>query len=279
MASFLPWTPTMLAQPAESTAWMAERWTASAASFLSSLGGAGRLPPAFAPPLPAALVVAGIAAGAAAAAGLFAAARRDPEAASAGIVTAAVLGGAIAVGCWRPIAFPGRTEMAVLPIFLWGLSRAAETTAIARWAARGAGAIGAVATLLLLLSPRPEPVYSSAARQLALALPADGLLVAGGAFYLPARIEKDAGRLRGRLHALPAGLESHPGWFVAAPPDDRTISELSAALADSPGGSIYLLMPPLLADGPVAASLAARGVVEVLHRDEESVLVRWTQRD
>jgi hypothetical protein len=211
-------------------------------------------------------------------AGLLVAVRRDGEAASAAIVTVAVLGGALAVGLWRPIAFPGRTEMAVLPIFLWGLARAADTSAIARWAARGAGAIGAVATLLLLVSPRPEPAYASAPRELAVALPADGLLVAGGAFYLPARIEKDVGRLRARLHALPAGLESHPGWFVARPPDDSTVAELSAALADAPGGSVYLLMPPLLADGPVAASLTASGVVEVLHRDEEAILIRWTRR-
>jgi hypothetical protein len=279
-ASFLPWTPTLLRQPPESTAWMAEPPTASLASFLSALGGAGRIPSSFGPPLSPAIVALGIAAGIAAVAGLAVAARRDGEIAASGLVSLGVLGGALACGLWRPIAFPGRTEMAVLPIFLWGLAKAAEAGAVARWAARAASAIGAIATLILLFESRPEPAYAAAPRELAPALPANSLLVAGGAFYLPARIEKDEGRLAGTLRGLPAGLESHPGWFPAAPPGRDTVAQLEGALAGaSPGGSVYLLLPPLLADGPVSASLAARGAVEVLHRDAETVLIRYTRRD
>ena len=85
-------------------------------------------------------------------------------------------------------------------------------------------AVGALAGALALAGlPHEAPVYSELASRLAREARAGDIAFAGGAFYLPARLAADRGALLSRLVALPAALESHPGWIPDAAPGPEEI--------------------------------------------------------
>ena len=54
------------------------------------------------------------------------AARRDPDVRAGAAVVGLTLAGALVAGLLRPVAFAGRTEMAILPVWIWTIARAAE---------------------------------------------------------------------------------------------------------------------------------------------------------
>jgi len=141
------WVPVMLRQPRAAVAWMHETSGELIIGLLSSFGGAGRIPHPFGPPLPGALVALG--------AGLtlllaFALALtwREDEPLRRGIAYLVLFfGGVVFASTARPVAFAGRTEMAVLPIWLWTIARATDRSHLARIATGGVVAVSALGVL------------------------------------------------------------------------------------------------------------------------------------
>jgi hypothetical protein len=264
-APFAFWVPVFLRQPAEAVAWMHEPPALSAGAFLSALGGVGRIPDPLGGPLPALLVWMG--AGIGALLLWTAAAREDPAVRNAVAVVALTLGAVLAVSAVRPLAFPGRSELAVVPIWLWAVARAGEGSTPVRGISAASVACGAAACALVLLSGRPAPTYAEKARELAsLARPGD-LAVAGGAFYLPARLEADRGKLSAALVGLPAEMEQHPGWIPARRLDAGDLARLSSALdALPPSALAFLLLPGPLASEDVESVFRGSDRTRVLQK-------------
>lgn len=263
---FAFWVPVFLRQPAEAVAWMREPLSWSAGAFLSALGGVGRVPGPLGGPLPAPLLWVGAGVGVLALAGIAVARTDAAPARDAAMVTGLTLGGAILVSLLRrPVAFPGRTELAVLPIFLWGLAQAGIASRAARLAAASAVVVGTASSLLVLLNPpRSRPTYvEEVARLESLTRPGD-LAAVGGAAYLPARREADRGRLAANLLALPSELEAHPGWIPAHALDASERARLSAALhSQPPGAKAFVLLPAALASPEVERIVSDAGLARL----------------
>ncbi len=256
---FLPWSPVLLAQPRAATAWMREPPRVAVAGFLAALGGGMRVPPPFGPRLPEPLLWLACAAGAAL---LFLVLRR-PHDAEDRLVLATLfltLGGVLAASLGRPVAFAGRSEMAVLPIWLWLLARKADGSVALRRGVAAASLIAAVASLLLLAAPRPlRPSFTLIPRLESEARKGD-LVVATATLYLPARLSQDRGRLAADLSAFPADLADHPGWFLPRHPsqdeEDRLLEEASRVGA---GRTVFLLFDRPFWTPRLEQSLSARG--------------------
>jgi hypothetical protein len=274
---FLPWLPVLFRQPAAATAWMRDTFFQSATGFLSTLGGVGRVPPAFGFPPPALLFWLGAAAGAAALALLIPAARRDPEIRAGAVVCVAFLAAALATGLLRPVAFPGRTELAVLPVWLWTIARAVPSGPRVRAAAWAAAVLGAAALVLALPTARYEPSGPRVSAALSgLARPSD-LVVAGASFYLPARLARDRGVLSAPLQGFPREVEGHPGWFPLRAPPEEAYRELDAALASRPAGSrVWIAVHPLFATRRMGELLKKRGTVREGLRGTDVLVMVWT---
>jgi len=275
LAAFVPWLPVLRTQPPEAMAWMRETPGAAASGFVSALGGVGRIPAPFGI-APTAATLAGLFLGAALAALLVTVARSDEGVRNAVLFVAVALGLALAVTLWRPVAFAGRAEMAVLPVWMWAAARAAGRNRPAAVAAGLAAAAGGLATLAVVLGPHPRSTPSSAAASVArLARPADTVL-AGPGFYLPALVEAGRGRLSARVLALPQGDAAHPGWFVAWPlsPDDvRRATDAAAAVGS---GRLYLLLPPAYNQPALMDPLTRSGTLRELVRQPDGVLTVWS---
>ncbi len=186
LALFLPWAPVLLAQPAAALSWM--RGPAGAPlAFLSTLGGGARVPAPFGPPLPEALLWFAGVAGVALLVGVFAARPAEP-AERIGLTTVLLtLGSILLVSVWRPVSFPGRSEMVALPIWIWVVSRAADRSRSLRWIAGATAGIGAIACVLIATAPRRSQSSDTALPALAAAARPGDLVVATVSFYLPAR--------------------------------------------------------------------------------------------
>ncbi len=247
-AAFVPWIPVLRAQPAEAIAWMRETPGGSLAGFLSAFGGVGRVPASFGPPPPFALSVAAIVAGAILFTFLGARSRTEPETRRALAFVVLVLGGALLASFWRPIAFAGRTEMAVLPVFLWGVAKAAAESRAVRRAAGVTAIFGMLATAGYLRAPHGEsPAPAVAASLSRVARPGD-LVIAAASFYLPARLASERGELQAAVRPMPEELGRHPGWFVPAlpgPAEERALAEALDRM--SPGGRLFVAIPPVYA--------------------------------
>ncbi len=259
-AAFLPWLPILRAQPAEAIAWMRETPFLSIAGFLSALGGVGRVPASFGPPPPPALFFAAFAAGAVLLLRLVARARSDRDVLRGLLFAALVLGGALAAGAWRPIAFAGRTEMAVLPVFLWAAARAAAADRPARWAAGAAVLCGALATAGSVRAPHGDSAASAVAASLSRVARPDDVVFAGASFYLPARLAADREELPASVRALPEDAAGHPGWFLPALPGPAEERALADALEHlPPGGRLFVAIPPVYATRGLRNALEAPG--------------------
>jgi hypothetical protein len=247
-AAFLPWLPILRLQPAESIAWMRETPWGSIGGFVSALGGVGRVPASFgAAPAPA-LFLAGLAAGAILLASVGAYARSDRDTRNALALVLLVLGGTLVAGLWKPIAFAGRTEMAVLPVWMWAVSRSALASRASRFAAAASVALGMVATAGFLRAPHGEPPASAVASSLARVARSGDVVVAAASFYLPARLASECGELAAAVHPLPEELGRHPGWFVPALPGASEEKVLQRALGEAgEGGRLFLAIPPAYA--------------------------------
>ena len=88
-------------------------------------------------------------------AGVFAA--RPGDAAERIGLTAVLLtlAGILLVSLWRPVSFPGRSEMVVLPIWIWTVARAADRSRPLRAISGATAVIGAIACVLICTSPSP----------------------------------------------------------------------------------------------------------------------------
>jgi hypothetical protein len=241
-ALFLPWSPVLLAQPKAALSWMREPLRTAPLAFLAALGGGVRVPGPFGAPPPEALFWLSCAAGLALFAGLVAARPAHPDERIGLAAIFLTLAGILLVSIWRPVAFPGRSEMAVLPIWILVVARAGERSRALRLAAGAAAAIGVASSLLILAAPRPSrPADAALSRLEAAARPGD-LVVATASFYLPARLARDRARLAGELHAFPSDLEEHPGWFLPKAPSDADYRRLSGDIARAGAASSVLLL-------------------------------------
>ena len=276
-ALFLPWVPILLSQPGVALSWSQERPGPSLAGFLSALGGAGRVPAPFGPPLPPPVPALGIALALLLLALLVPRCRRDAILRGAVLFVLLVLSAILLASLWRPLAFAGRSEMTVLPVWLWALARAGEESRPVRWAGLAAVFLGAAASASLLMTPRPVPAPLAATERLAgIAREGDSVL-AGAGFYLPARLASERGRLRAAVRAFPAAIAEHPGWFAPVAPREEDYAAVANALERAaPGSRVFLLLPSSYRTGRLEGLLAAKGTVREAVRSPEGVLLVWS---
>jgi hypothetical protein len=273
-AVFAPWIPVLAAQPADAVAWMREPPAAAAIGFLSAMGGVGRIPLPFGPQLPAILPTLALAVGATLLVALLPIVRRDREARDAVVFVVGVLGLALGLSLATPFAFAGRTEMAVLPVWIWAVARAAGGSRLAHSAGLVAAALGLAALGILAAVPRPPSAAARAARVLDQTARRGDTVFAGPGLYLPLRLAADRGTLAPRLSAFPAEVAQHPGWWIASAPRPEDYAALAAAAAVS--RPVFLLLPPGFVTPELTAILRTRGSVRELSLRPEAVLLHWT---
>lgn len=280
LAAFAPWAPILFAQPRDAMAWSHDPAAHALPGFFSALGGVGRIPAPFGPPIAPALFMASVAVGVVLVVLSIPATRKDPEGRAAVLFVLLVLGLSLAASLWRPVAFAGRCEMAALAVWMWAVARAAPRRRALSAAAALAAAFGLAATLFVSTGPHPRSTASSAAENLTRLSRAGDAVVAGPGFYLPFRLEADRGRLAARVASLPAGDAAHPGWFAAWPlsPDDVSHT-VRAAEALPAGGRLFLLLPPVYNVPELMAPLGERGRLRELVRQDDGVLTVWEARD
>ena len=275
---FLPWLPILRSQPQEAVSWIRQEPGRSALGFLSALGGAGFIPAPFGQPLPGWLLAVGIAAALLALAALGRTLTTRSEEGDASAVTLLCLAAILGASVFRPVAFPGRSEMAVMPVWLFAIAAAARRSRLGHAAAVAVAAVGAMSAVFLLVR---APRASSDSRPLLEAVvqrarPGD-VLVAGAGFYLPARLSVDRREIPVTLWSFPPELERHPGWFRPAPPtpaDGRWLAEkLAAAPRDQ---RVFFLLHPLYATRTLGELLAARGRAVTLEIQPNGLLLLWT---
>ena len=272
---FAPWIPILLSQPPGALAWMRESAGASALGFLSALGGAGRVPLPFGVSPPEAIFVAGVAVALLLAAAVARAAAAERAIRDASLFVAAVLLLSLVLSLVLPFAFAGRTEMAVLPVWLWAVARAADSSRLARAGVAASAVLGLLTLGAAAASPHPPSATARAARVVEkLARPGDTVL-AGPGLYLPFRIAADRGRLAPRLVAYPAAVARHPGWWVPEAPTAADAAEIANAVTRP--GAVWMLVPPGFVTADVRAALAAGGRVRELPLRPEAVLLHRTR--
>lgn len=275
---FLFWLPVMAAQPRDAIAWMRETPSELVTGILSALGGAGDVPHPFGPPLPTPVVFAGMAVALATALALARLWRTDADARRASAFLVFFLGSVLFASLARPVAFAGRTEMAILPVWLWIVALAGERSRAVRIASTAMMGVALLSSAFLLASHREPPDSAVALERIErMARPGDAL-VAGAHFYLPARLAADRGRLPIPVHAFPAEQATHPGWSVPVRLRPEDVVAVQAALARSaPGSRVYLWLPPSYA-GALHRLLVSHGVVREIVRTPEVVLLSWSRR-
>jgi hypothetical protein len=254
-ATFALWLPVAAGQPRAALAWSQESAASSTAGFLSAYGGWGRFPPYFlAGALPAA--GAGVILGALLLGGVLLQARKDRPVRLALAFALLPLALVAAVSLKSGIYFAGRTEMATLPVGLWAIARASRRSRAVAWLALASAAAGAAVIALSLVRFPSTPPYAAVARFVAArARPGDTVLAAD-ADYLPLRlIAEREGQLA--VSALPAELESHPGWFELLPfPDPvRETVRLARMAVGPPGSTLFVAFPPDPRLAPILAPL------------------------
>ena len=274
---FLPWFPILLSQPRGATAWIHESAGRSAQMFLSALGGSGRVPLPVGVPLPAALLLTAAVVGAALAAAVAFGTFREREGRDAVFVVAGTLVLLLAASVVRPVAVAGRSEMAILPIWLWAVAGAASSRPAVRWLAAAAALVGLVTSAWTLAAPRVEAPPGRIARLVTAAAGREDRVIASTAFYLPLRLAADRGQLRGRLQAFPPDLATHPGWFLPEPPPGGSFGPLAKDLAGiAPGGRAFVVAHPLWAGPELARVLEARGTHRNLVKEPDALVVLWS---
>ncbi len=274
---FLFWFPVLTGQPPNAVAWMRERPADIVLGISAALGGAGRVPSPLGPPLPPWLVGLGAALGLLLAAGLALRWRGEPALRRALAFLVLFLGAAIFASLLSPVAFAGRTEMAVLPVWLWAVARGAEGSRPLRLLAAAAFVVAAVSSVLLLSAPRTESLPAQALDALAADARPDDVLFAGAHFYLPARLAADRGRLALTLRPFPAEQAGHPGWSIGATPRAEDVRAVEAALARAgAGGRVFFQVPPSygLALRPL---VAGRGVTRRLGESADMLFLVWSR--
>jgi len=211
------------------------------------------------------------------------AARRDPDLRAGVLVVGIVLVATIAAGLIRPVAFAGRTEMAILPVWIWVVALAASgdgpESRLARAAALAACVFGGAALAMTIPAPRGQPAGPRAAAAIqGLARPED-LVVAATGFYLPARLDHERGTLAAPVQGFPRDIEGHPGWFALAPPGDDAYRELGETLRRRPKGTrVWLAIHPLFATPRLAQVLEESGRASEGLRGRDALVLVWTRK-
>ena len=275
---FLFWVPLMAAQPHDAVAWMHESPRELVTGILSALGGAGNVPHPFGPPIPTPLVLAGVAVALATTFALARLWRADTDVQRAVAFIVLFFGGVVFASLVRPVAFAGRTEMAILPVWLWVVALGGERSRALRGASAATVGIALLSSALLLASHRERPESAIVLEQIErIARPGD-VLVAGAHFYLPARLDAERGRLRIEVLAFPVDQAAHPGWWAPVGLRPQDVAAVEEALARSaPGSHVYFELPPSYA-GALHGLLASRGVVKEIVRTPEVVVLSWSRR-
>ncbi len=274
---FAPWIPVLAAQPAGAVAWMREPPGAAAIGFLSAMGGVGRHPLALRPS------AARDPAGARARRGrgpVRHAARRSPSAigtrgtrSSSSPASSAL---ALALSFATPFAFAGRTEMAVLPVWIWAVARSSDRSR----AARVGGLVAprrwdCSRSACWRSSPAPPSAAARASRALDAAGPARRHALRGSRPLPALPPRRRPGRLTPRLIAYPAEVARHPGWWVAgAPRRRRTSAAVAAATAGS--AAVFLLLPPGFVTPELSATSRSGARCGSCSLRPEAVLLHWT---
>ncbi len=274
---FLPWTPVLAAQPQAALAWVEEGTARTLISFLSALGGAGRVLPPLGGPLPPFLVALGVAVAAVLTVSVIGRARSDAETRYAALFVLLVLSEIVLGSLWRSIAFPGRSEMAVLAVWLWAVCRGSQESRLARWGIAAASLVGMFGSFSLLAAPPAAPQATQIVAALNRVARKGDSVFAGADLYLPARLASERGELAATVRPLPLSLKDHPGWFAPEPPAETDEAALEKAVRQaSPGQRIYLLLPSWLRTPRIAAILAVRGSTRQIPYSPGMSLVLWT---
>jgi len=277
-ALFLFWIPIMRAQPRQAVAWMHEPAAELATGILASLGGAGRIPPPFGPPLPLALVALGGVLGLVLASSLARSWHVDPKLRRASAFLVLFFGSVLFASLAHPIAFAGRTEMAVLPVWLWTVALAGERSRFLRGATWSAVAIASLSTVLSVAAPRGPSAAAWTLEALERTGRQGDVLFAGASFYLPARLAADRGRLPMSVHAFPLEQAAHPGWTVPRRSRAEDEAAVERALARAgPTGRVFFQVPPSYRK-ELHPLLAARGVTRRIVETPEMVLLVWSAK-
>jgi hypothetical protein len=273
---FLAWAPIMSAQPHAAVAWMHEPPSELVGGILSSLGGAGDIPRPFGAPLPMPLVLAGVALTLACALPLARSWRDDADARRAVAFVVLFFGAVLLASLVRPVAFAGRTEMAVLPVFLWTIAAGGERSRALRLTAFAMAALAIVCSATLLSGSHPPSAPARAFERLATVERPGDAIVAGAHFYLPARLAADRGRLRSPVYAFPADQAAHPGWTapVGLSPTDGALLDGILARA-APGSRVFFVLPESYA-AALGRKLRARGVTTPIVRSPEMAILAWS---
>lgn len=273
---FLPWLPVLLAQPREAVAWIREPAGRSLFYFLAALGGAPRVPPPFGAELPPWLLWPGAALGLALLLGVLAASRANRDVRAGAAVVLLVLGAAWLLSFRSPVAFPGRTELAVLPAWLWAVSLAGAGRRWLRLGTVASAALGAVTIGVVLAASWSAPAPHEPADVVTRLAKAGDLAVGGGLHFLPLRLRHDRGQLRANLLGFPRELERHPGWSYPLLPEPEQYRELQDALSRLPrGATAYLLLPRRYRTPDLAHALAA-GVTSEIGSSSRTILLAWS---
>lgn len=274
---FLFWVPVMAGQPRDAVAWMHQPPSELVTGVLSALGGAGEVPHPFGPSLPRPLPLAGVAIALVTAFLLARLWRADSDARRASAFIVLFFGGVLFASLSRPVAFAGRTEMAILPVWLWIVALAGERSRAVRIASLATVGVALLSSVFLLASHRERPGTAIVLERIErIAGPGD-VLVAGAHFYLPARLAADLGRLPIPVHAFPVAQAEHPGWSapIAIRPEDAAAVERVLERA-APGSRVYFGLPPSYA-GALHRLLVSRGVVREIVGTPEIVLLSWSR--
>ncbi|HYT31425.1 MAG TPA: hypothetical protein VEO37_02425 [Thermoanaerobaculia bacterium] len=274
-AAFLPWLPILLHQPKDAISWMQEPIGRSLVGFFSALGGSGRIPASLGTPVPGPFVAIGAVFAVFSLAGIVRPTRDVGAAAACVLLT---LSGILMLSLFRPIAFPGRSEMAVLPIWIWAVASAAQTRRITRYGALATILLGTLSLVLLLVnSQRRNPTFVEALEATKeWARPGD-VLFAGPGFYLPARLALDRGRLPLTLRAFPADIADHPGWFLPVAPSSRDYAAVEQRLDETRDGErTFLLLHPYYLTSALLQTLRARGQTLAILGRPDALLLLWT---
>jgi len=277
--TFLLWVPVLTGQPPEAVAWMRERPGELVLGILSALGGAGRVPPPLGPPLPVPLVALGAFLCLLLAGGLALRWRGEPALRRALTFLVLFFGAAVFASLGAPVGFAGRTEMAVLPVWIWAIALGAEGSRFLRVTAAAALLLAAVSSVLLVSAPRTASLPAKALDALAQDARPGDVLFAGAHFYLPARLAADRGRLALPVQPFPLDQAAHPGWSVAARLRAEDFAAVARALRTAgPDDRVFFLVPPSYG-GPLQSILGQDGVIrEVVNSPPEMVLLVWSRR-
>lgn len=276
-ATFVPWLPVLAGQPAAALSWVREKPLETALGFLSALGGMGRIPAPFGTAPPRAALFATALVGAFLVVVLARASRADASVRAASLFVLLTLGLAFGASLGRPIAFAGRSELVVLPVWMWGLAKAAPGRLAARRGAGLAAGLGLAASLLVSLGSHPLSASGAAVGRVAKLSRGNDVLLAGPGFYLPALLASERGVLPARVAAIPSGDAAHPGWFVATPFGPAEESALERAMTEvGSAGRMFLLLPPEQDTPGIMRVLFSRGTVRELARQKDGVLLVWS---